>query len=134
MLDTLGTGLAMLITGLTHREQIVFYTFATMKTVDDHCGYALPWDLFRFVFPNNAVYHDIHHQMFGLKSNFAQPFFTFWDELTGTKFHGFEEYEKQQRRVTIDKYREFLQRREEEKQEKVKNLSARLRNDTKKSK
>ncbi|QLL33414.1 hypothetical protein HG536_0E03250 [Torulaspora globosa] len=111
LLDTLGTGIAMTVTGLTHREQIVLFTFATLKTVDDHCGYALPFDPFQIIFPNNAVYHDIHHQHFGIKTNFAQPFFTFWDTLFGTNFKGFEEYQKSQRRVTIDKYKQFLAER-----------------------
>ncbi|CAG8790066.1 8168_t:CDS:1, partial [Racocetra persica] len=28
--------------------------------------------------------HDVHHQTFGLKKNFSQPFFTFWDRVLGT--------------------------------------------------
>ncbi|KAM3160625.1 Sphingolipid C4-hydroxylase SUR2 [Lachancea thermotolerans] len=119
LLDTLGTGIAAIVTKLTHREQIALFTFATLKTVDDHCGYALPWDPFQWIFPNNAVYHDIHHQQFGIKTNFAQPFFTLWDQLCGTKFHGLEQYEKAQRRITIDKYKEFLKEREAEKQAKI---------------
>ncbi|SCV05586.1 LANO_0H10748g1_1 [Lachancea nothofagi CBS 11611] len=121
LLDTLGTGIAAIVTGLSHREQVCLYTFATLKTVDDHCGYALPWDPFQWIFPNNAVYHDIHHQQFGIKTNFAQPFFTLWDKVCGTKFHGFEKYEKAQRRITIDKYKDFLNDREAEKQARIKN-------------
>ena len=37
---------------------------------------------------NNAAYHDIHHQHWGIKTNFAQPFFTFWDSLLDTKYKG----------------------------------------------
>lgn len=122
ILDTLGTAIAMVLCGLTHREEAILFTFATMKTIDDHCGYALPFDPFQIIFPNNAVYHDIHHQQFGLKTNFAQPFFTFWDNVFGTNFKGFEEYQKKQRRVTIDKYKEFLAKREAEKAEKIKNF------------
>lgn len=120
LLDTLGTGIAMLLTGISYREQMFLYTFATLKTVDDHCGYALPWDPFQFFFPNNAVYHDIHHQNFGIKTNYAQPFFTFWDTLFGTNFQGFEEYQKAQRRVTIDQYKRFLVERKEKKKASVK--------------
>ncbi|QLG70485.1 hypothetical protein HG535_0A04250 [Zygotorulaspora mrakii] len=116
LLDTLGTGIAMIITSLSYREQMVLYTFATLKTVDDHCGYALPWDPFQFFFPNNAVYHDIHHQNFGIKTNYAQPFFTFWDTLFGTYFKGFEDYQKAQRRVTIDQYKKFLDERKKKSQ------------------
>jgi hypothetical protein len=45
--------------------------------VDDHCGWNFPWDPFQFFFSNNAVYHDVHHQTYGIKANFSQPFFTF---------------------------------------------------------
>ncbi|CDO93187.1 unnamed protein product [Kluyveromyces dobzhanskii CBS 2104] len=122
LLDTLGTGIAAIVTQLTHTEQVFLYTFATLKTVDDHCGYALPLDPFQWLFPNNAVYHDIHHQSFGIKSNFSQPFFTVWDTFCNTKFHGFEEYEKKQRRVTIDKYKEFLTKRKADNQERLRIL------------
>lgn len=120
LLDTLGAGIAMMITGLSHREQIILYTFSTMKTVDDHCGYALPFDLFQIVFPNNSVYHDIHHQNFGIKTNYAQPFFTFWDYWFGTKFEGVEEYKQHQRRITITKYKQFLANRNGDKSKKTK--------------
>ncbi|SCV03409.1 LAME_0H10198g1_1 [Lachancea meyersii CBS 8951] len=120
LLDTLGTGIAAILTRLTHREQALLFTFATLKTVDDHCGYALPWDPFQWIFPNNAVYHDIHHQQFGIKTNYAQPFFTIWDQLCGTKFHDLGNYEKAQRRITIDKYKQFLSEREAEKQARIK--------------
>ena len=59
-----------------------------MKTVDDHCGYALPWDPLQHITSNNAAYHDIHHQSWGIKTNFSQPFFTIWDRLLGTKWEG----------------------------------------------
>lgn len=126
LLDTCGTGLAAIVMNLTHTEQIVLYTFATLKTVDDHCGYALPLDPFQWLFPNNAVYHDIHHQSFGIKTNFAQPFFTVWDSFCGTKFHGFEEYEKRQRRITIDKYKEFLENRKKEQEERLESLRKKM--------
>lgn len=36
-------------------------------------------------FGNNAAYHDIHHQQFGIKANFSQPYFTHWDTLLRTR-------------------------------------------------
>ncbi|AAS50300.1 AAL066Wp [Eremothecium gossypii ATCC 10895] len=126
VLDSCGTALAALVTRMTHREEMLLYTFATMKTVDDHCGYALPWDPFQWLFPNNAVYHDIHHQNFGIKSNFAQPFFTIWDSFCRTKFPQFEEYEKKQRRVTVDRYKQFLAERQMEREAKLTLLSKKL--------
>jgi len=59
-----------------------------MKTVDDHCGYAFPWDPLQHITSNNAAYHDIHHQSWGIKTNFSQPFFTFWDRSLGTIWAG----------------------------------------------
>ncbi|KAL1302706.1 hypothetical protein AAFC00_003066 [Neodothiora populina] len=88
LLDTLGTGLAYLLAGMTCRQSMWFFTCSTIKTVDDHCGYALPWDPLQHITSNNAGYHDIHHQSWGIKTNFSQPFFTFWDRLLGTMWIG----------------------------------------------
>lgn len=128
LLDTCGTGIAMLLTKLTQREQIVLYTLATMKTVDDHCGFVLPVDPFQWIFPNNAVYHDIHHQEWGLKFNFAQPFFTFWDNLCGTRFPAMETELRHTngRHVSIKQYKLFLQNRDKETATKLAKLKADL--------
>jgi sphinganine C4-monooxygenase len=88
LLDILGAGTAYLATGMTVRQGMWFYTCSTIKTVDDHCGYAFPWDPLQHVTSNNAAYHDIHHQTWGIKTNFSQPFFTFWDQLLGTVWMG----------------------------------------------
>ncbi|KIX07896.1 uncharacterized protein Z518_02550 [Rhinocladiella mackenziei CBS 650.93] len=88
ILDTLGTGIAYLITGMTLRQGLWFFTCSTIKTVDDHCGYAFPWDPLQHITSNNAAYHDIHHQSWGIKTNFSQPFFTFWDRILGTSWSG----------------------------------------------
>jgi sphinganine C4-monooxygenase len=65
-----------------------FFVGSMIKTVDDHCGYALPWDPLQRITSNNAAYHDIHHQSWGIKTNFSQPFFTIWDKLLGTMYEG----------------------------------------------
>ena len=67
---------------------MAFFAGSTIKTVDDHCGYSLPWDPLQHITSNNAGYHDIHHQSWGIKTNFSQPFFTFWDRLLGTMWAG----------------------------------------------
>lgn len=87
-LDTLGAGVAYLVSGMTPRQGMCFFVGSTLKTVDDHCGYALPWDPLQHLTSNNAGYHDVHHQSWGIKTNFSQPFFTFWDRLLGTKWVG----------------------------------------------
>lgn len=86
LLDTLGGGVAYLLTGMTARQAMLFFTISTCKTVDDHCGYNLPWDPFQRLTSNNSAYHDIHHQSWGIKTNFSQPYFTFWDSLMGTRW------------------------------------------------
>ncbi|KAL9054544.1 MAG: hypothetical protein Q9162_004100 [Coniocarpon cinnabarinum] len=88
LLDTCGAGLAYLATGMTVRQSMLFFTGSTCKTVDDHCGYALPFDPLQRITGNNAGYHDVHHQSWGIKTNFSQPFFTFWDRMLGTKWTG----------------------------------------------
>lgn len=88
MLDTLGSGVAYLATFMTTRQGLVFFTASMIKTVDDHCGYAFPWDPLQHFTSNNAAYHDVHHQSWGIKANFSQPFTIFWDRLLGTTWTG----------------------------------------------
>lgn len=88
LLDTLGAGIAFKLTGMTIRQGTCFFCFSSMKTVDDHCGYVFPWDPLQLISTNNAAYHDIHHQHWGIKTNFSQPFFTFWDSFLGTRYTG----------------------------------------------
>ncbi|SAL99240.1 hypothetical protein [Absidia glauca] len=85
LLDSVGATLAFELTRMTPRMSMIFFTFSTLKTVDDHCGYFLPWNPLQFLFGNNVKFHDIHHQAYGIKTNFSQPFFTFWDSLLGTE-------------------------------------------------
>ncbi|GJJ77650.1 sphinganine C4-monooxygenase [Entomortierella parvispora] len=84
LMDSVGASLAFLISGMGNRGALAFFSFSTLKTVDDHCGYNLPFNPLQRLFWNNADYHDIHHQNFGIKSNFSQPFGTIWDHVLGT--------------------------------------------------
>ncbi|KAI9111566.1 hypothetical protein K1719_017256 [Acacia pycnantha] len=84
LLDTVGGALSFLISGMSPRVSIFFFSFATIKTVDDHCGLWLPGNLFHIFFTNNSAYHDVHHQLYGTKFNFSQPFFVMWDRILGT--------------------------------------------------
>jgi len=85
LLDSVGAVLGESCTFMTVRQTILFFTFSTFKTVDDHCGYVFPFDPLQIMSGNNADYHDIHHQVVGIKSNFSQPFFIHWDVLLGTR-------------------------------------------------
>ncbi|CAN0923664.1 Sphinganine C4-monooxygenase 2 [Linum grandiflorum] len=84
LLDTIGGALSFLLSGMSPRASIFFFSFATLKTVDDHCGLWLPGNPFHLFFKNNTAYHDIHHQLYGTKYNFSQPFFVTWDRILGT--------------------------------------------------
>lgn len=108
LLDTMGAAIASQAMSMTPRETIIFFTFATVKTVDDHCGYELPFDPFQLIFPNNAVYHDIHHQSFGIKTNFSQPFFIHWDKLFNTDYKDTKTYIERQRQIRLERYNQHL--------------------------
>lgn len=84
ILDTIGGALSFLVSGMSPRTSIFFFSFATIKTVDDHCGLWLPGNIFHIIFQNNTAYHDVHHQLYGTKYNFSQPFFVVWDRILGT--------------------------------------------------
>ncbi|GKC88341.1 sphinganine C4-monooxygenase 1-like protein, partial [Tanacetum coccineum] len=77
-------GIVVVDLGMTARTAVMFFCFATVKTVDDHCGLWLQGILFHMLFQNNTAYHDVHHQLHGLKYYFSQPFFSIWDKLLGT--------------------------------------------------
>ena len=66
-LDIVSFIMANAIAGLSARQSMVFASFATIKTISDHCGYIFPWDPFRYVNNNGAKFHDLHHQTWGLK-------------------------------------------------------------------
>ncbi|XP_062024450.1 very-long-chain aldehyde decarbonylase GL1-9-like [Rosa rugosa] len=84
LLDTFGGAISFLVSGMTARTAVIFFCFAVIKTVDDHCGLWLPGNIFHIFFQNNTAYHDIHHQLQGLKYNYSQPFFPIWDKFFGT--------------------------------------------------
>jgi sphinganine C4-monooxygenase len=85
LFDSLGAVAAEMVSGMTTRQAALLFGVSALKTVDDHCGYTFPWDALQWFSPNNADYHDIHHQIIGLKSNFSQPFFVHWDHFLGTR-------------------------------------------------
>lgn len=76
---------AVVGSGMTLREGMVFSAFSSFKSCTDHSGYALPWNPVDILTTVDAGYHDKHHQRWGLKKNFALHF-RFWDRLWGTEF------------------------------------------------
>ncbi|KAL8785680.1 MAG: hypothetical protein Q9213_003239 [Squamulea squamosa] len=97
-LDILSFVLAGEIAQLSARQSMIFGGFATIKTISDHCGYVFPWDPFRWINGNGAVFHDLHHQSWGLKYNFS-TYTVFWDNLLGTTWADKEGAERRYQRV-----------------------------------
>ncbi|KAM6897041.1 cholesterol 25-hydroxylase-like protein [Xenentodon cancila] len=64
--------------------ELAFFLLNIWLSVEDHCGYDLPWATHRLVplgLYGGARHHDLHH----LKSNCNYaPYFTHWDRLAGT--------------------------------------------------
>jgi sphinganine C4-monooxygenase len=91
LLDTLGGAVTLYGAGLDCETSVALFVFANVKTVLDHCNYRGPVNPLHGLFPNCAAYHDVHHDVKGIKRNFSQPFFTHWDWLLGTFMdpHGF---------------------------------------------
>jgi len=54
LMDSVGASLAFLVSGMGNRGALVFFSFSTLKTVDDHCGYNLPFNPLQRLFWNNA--------------------------------------------------------------------------------
>ncbi|XVE53246.1 hypothetical protein DITRI_Ditri02bG0188600 [Diplodiscus trichospermus] len=84
LFDTMGGALAAFLSGMSTRTSTFFFCFATIKTIDDHCGILIPGNPFHIIFWNNTAFHDVHHQLCGGKYNFSQPFFVMWDKIMGT--------------------------------------------------
>jgi sphinganine C4-monooxygenase len=83
-MDTASATLGFLVSGMTPRTAIFFFSLANLKTVDDHCSMWLPGNPLHLVLANNTAFHGIHHQLYGQKYNFSQSFFVHWDKLFGT--------------------------------------------------
>lgn len=84
LLDSLGGVVSQYASGISCDLVVYFFCFATVKTVLDHCGYRYPVNPLHDLFPNSTAFHDVHHDIRGIKKNFSQPFFTHWDRLLGT--------------------------------------------------
>ncbi|KAK1266437.1 Sphinganine C(4)-monooxygenase 2 [Acorus gramineus] len=84
LLDTLGGAVSFVVSGMSPRASIFFFSFTTIRGIDVHCGLIVPWNPLHVLFGDQTVHHDMHHQLYGTKYNFSQPFFTFWDRVLGT--------------------------------------------------
>lgn len=86
--ETLSLGLFAatnpILLGCHPLAELAFFLLNIWLSVEDHCGYDLPWALHRLL-PclGGAPYHQLHHNLHS--GNYA-PYFTHWDKLFGT-FH-----------------------------------------------
>ncbi|KAJ3213958.1 hypothetical protein HDU67_002266 [Dinochytrium kinnereticum] len=103
IMDTLGGGIPSLVLDMHPWTSCLFFCIATLKTVDDHCGYAWSWSPFKMLgLANGADYHDIHHWGKGIKYNFSQPFYTFWDVWMGTEYYSAMEKKEREKATKED--------------------------------
>ncbi|KAA6414176.1 MAG: sphinganine hydroxylase [Lasallia pustulata] len=114
LLDTVGTTLSLAFAGLTTRQATVFATISVLKGVDDHCGYKLPWDPLQWLGEQNAEFHDVHHQSWGMGTNYSQLYLTFWDHACSTICRkSSEEKQRLYKKETADIEKRMRQKAEE---------------------
>ncbi|KAJ1276599.1 hypothetical protein BS78_05G227000 [Paspalum vaginatum] len=83
--DTVGGMAAFLVSGMSPRASILFFSLCTVKAIDNHCGLALlAADYLLSGLGNSAAYHDVHHQLRGRQHNYSQLFFVMWDRVFRT--------------------------------------------------
>ncbi|KAL9025893.1 MAG: hypothetical protein Q9196_005362 [Gyalolechia fulgens] len=84
-IDAIGFPICLAIVGLDNRQAAFFGAIWTFKTVVDHCGYDFPYNPCNIVCPNSVLFHDLHHQSWGMKHNFS-VYGAFWDWFMGTRW------------------------------------------------
>ncbi|KAL8664071.1 MAG: hypothetical protein Q9202_003363 [Teloschistes flavicans] len=82
-IDGIGFPMCLWLAGLNSRQAALFGAIWTFKTVVDHCGYDFPYNPCNIVCPNSVLFHDLHHQTWGMKYNFS-VYGAFWDGIMGT--------------------------------------------------
>ncbi|KAL9601434.1 MAG: hypothetical protein Q9219_002500 [cf. Caloplaca sp. 3 TL-2023] len=84
-IDGIGFPICLSLAGLDNRQSAFFGAIWTFKTVVDHCGYDFPYNPCNIVCPNSVLFHDLHHQTWGMKYNFS-VYGAFWDWMMGTRW------------------------------------------------
>ncbi|SLM38731.1 sphinganine hydroxylase [Lasallia pustulata] len=99
-IDSIGFPICLGLAGLNNRQAALFGAIWTFKTVVDHCGYNFPYNPCNIICPNSVLFHDLHHQTWGMKYNFS-VYTSFWDWIMGTHWAG--EDSKAQKKYTRGK-------------------------------
>ncbi|TVY94332.1 Sphinganine C4-monooxygenase [Lachnellula willkommii] len=84
-IDSIGYPLGLWLAGMNNRQAALFGALWTFKSVIDHCGYDFPWNPCNIICPDSVIFHDLHHQSWGLKYNFS-VYMDFWDRWFGTRW------------------------------------------------
>lgn len=87
VVDMLGFPVCLAMAGLNTNESTLFATMWTIKIVMDHCGYDFPYSPWNLLTPHAPLFHDLHHQSWGMKHNFSN-YTPFWDWALGTIWRG----------------------------------------------
>ncbi|GAO17619.1 hypothetical protein UVI_02051020 [Ustilaginoidea virens] len=85
VVDGLSYAIGCWASACSTRLSVLLFAYASFKNVTDHCGYVFPWNPILFVTGTDPSFHDVHHQSWGLKTNFGAHF-SIWDRLMGTYF------------------------------------------------
>ncbi|KAM4031673.1 cholesterol 25-hydroxylase [Anomaloglossus baeobatrachus] len=73
-----------ILLGCHPMTEMAVFVIHIYLSVEDHCGYDLPWSTHRLIpfgICGGPSHHDLHHEKF--VSNYA-PYFTHWDKLFNT--------------------------------------------------
>jgi len=78
---------AVLFPGLRFWTVIAIQLLLPIRACHEHLGYVFPWDLDNSAVGQHKVtHHGVHHQPAGHKTNFSTPYFTYMDDLFGTRY------------------------------------------------
>ena len=78
---------ATLFPGMRFWVVVFIQLLLPVRACHEHMGYVWPWDVDNSRLGTRKVtHHGIHHQPRGHKWNYATPFFTFTDDLFGTRY------------------------------------------------
>ena len=78
---------ATLFPGMRFWVVVFIQLLLPVRACHEHMGYVWPWDVDNSQLGTSKVtHHGIHHQPRGHKWNYATPFFTFTDDLFGTRY------------------------------------------------
>ncbi|CAK1356388.1 Sphingolipid C4-hydroxylase sur2 [Cercospora beticola] len=101
VVDGLAYSIGCWVTALPTRSTLLLFGYSTLKNVSDHCGYVFPWDPIRAITGTDASFHDVHHQSWGLKTNFGAHL-AVWDWLMGTHFDDVAEIARHRARSRLN--------------------------------